>query len=263
MGIMRPFAWLFLALFAATDVFPRGDDPRFKGHIWIVDQQPGRILEVHRTRGVLRQVDGFDRPRDVDVLPHGHFVVAGLDGKVIEVDAAKRQTLRFKDTEGLYAVRGRHNGHLVISSNRRIFEVDKSGIVVWEKDVPGSPNDLALLENGNLLLANYGTASVAEFHREKGALRTWKLTRGPMSVQSLGRGRILAAEVGANLITEWDADGKLISQLETASNCPSAYRTRRGTTLISLWNRVYEVDAGGKTVWDGPPVDRCSRVREF
>ena len=260
---MRILAALGLVIAAAADVTPRGPNPRNQGHIWIVDQQAASVFEVHRVRGVLRHVVGFDRPRDIEVLPNGNFVVAGLDGKVIEVDRENRQSLRYQDSEGLYAVRWRKNGHLVISSQRRVFEVDKSGGVVWEMEAPGAPNDFALLENGNLLLANYGASSVSEINPAKGVVRSWKLSKGPMSVQSLRGGGILAAEVGASLITEWDANGKLVSEVKTESNCPSAYRTRRGTTLISLWSRVYEIDGSGKTVWEGPRVLKCSRIREF
>jgi hypothetical protein len=262
-GNMRAFAWLCLTVWTAADVTPKGQDPRCQGHIWIVEQKAGRVTEIHRTRGVLRRVEGFDRPRDVEVLPNGHLVVAGLDGRVVEVGPANRQWLRFKDNEGLYSVRWRPGGNLVIASQRRVFEIDKAGVVVWELETPGAPNDFALLENGNLLLANYGAANVSEIHRERGQLRFWKLSRGPMSVQALKGGSILAAEVGASQVTEWDADGKLVSTIKTGGKCPSAFRTRRGTTLISLWTRVYEIDGEGKTVWEGPKVEQCSRVREF
>lgn len=263
MWIMRAIEWLCLTIFAATDVTPRGDDPRSRGHIWIVDQQSGSILQVHRIRGVLRQVDGFDRPRDVEVLPSGHFVVAGLDGKVIEVDLKGRKTCTFEVREKLYAVRHLHNGNLLVAADSRLIEVNREGSILWEFSIPGCPGDLAILPNGNYLLAIYGGSKIVEINKRKGELWSRSCSKMPMSVQWSADGNLVIAEVNLKRVSEWGPKENLIREIQIGSPCPSAYRTRRGGTLISTWLRVYEVNTGGITVWEGPPVSKCIRAREF
>ena len=259
---MRILAALGLAIAAAADVTPRGPDPRNQGHIWIVDQDGGTILQVDRKQGVLWSKTGLDRPRDLDVLPSGHIVVAGLDGRVVEIDRKGAIAWSYKGDEGLYAVRHLKHGNLLLGTFTRLIEVNRAGAVVWELKLTGKPQDVALHPNGNYLVSIYSGA-VAEVDKAKGEVGRRSLPNMSMSIQHLPGDRVLIAEVAAQRVTEWDASGKLLREIKVPQNCPSAHRSRRGGTLISTWSRVYEIDEQGTTVWEGPKVSKCVRVREY
>jgi hypothetical protein len=264
MGSMRLLLLLALVAASTPDATPRGDNPRTRGHIWIVDQNTGKVMEVHRKRGVLRVVDGFEKPRDIEVLPSGHFVIAGLDGKLVKVNPKGEKSCVFEGAKGLYAVRLLPNGNLLAAEETRLIEVNPStSAVAWERPIAGCPGDLAILPNGNYLLAIYGGSKVVEISKEKGELSSRSFAKMPMSIQRLDNGHILVAEVTLQRVSVWNERDELVSEVRTGPNCPSAYRTRSGGTLVSIWNRVYECDSEGTTLWEGPWVAKCIRAREF
>lgn len=73
--------------------------------------------------------------------------------------------------------------------------------------------------------------------------------QGPNDARLLPGGRILVAERNANRVTERDQKGTVLWEQRVDGGALAADRLPGGNTLVTSWNRLFEVTPGGKTVW--------------
>jgi len=217
------------------------------------------------------------------------ITIAGQN-KVIELDASGKQVWEKTGLNRPWASMGLTNGHRLISSEGGCIEYDASGKEVWRKDgLSENPHDSRRLENGNTLIACYGSKKVVET-RPDGST-AWEITinggpvelrrlnsrrtlvtlhRGgrvvevdragkvhweikglnkPMTAQRLENGSTLVAEHGGGRVAEWDRVGKIVWQYRGLRHAYSAERLSNGNTLIACRTDVREVDRQGKIIW--------------
>jgi outer membrane protein assembly factor BamB len=141
------------------------------GVTMIAESGPGRIIEVDRDGGLLKEIplklDKPDAHRDtrlVRKLPNGHYLVCHEgDAAVREYDAAGKVVWEKKVGSAVYcAVRLKNGNTLITAGNgNRVLEVDKDGKEVWsveKNDLPGITlawmTVAERLPNGNTILVN-------------------------------------------------------------------------------------------------------------
>jgi len=159
--------------------------------------------------------------------------------------------------EPAYRVLGQDNGHAAI--------VGANGKVEWEVECKHNSHDIALLENGNLLL-HTGHTTIVEMTPDKKVV--WKYEAKPKegyqgrieihAFQRLADGLTMVAESGNRRIVEVDRDGKIVKEVALQVDHPEPHRDTRMARKLSSGNYlvchegdgvVREYDDSGKVVW--------------
>jgi hypothetical protein len=143
--------------------------------------------------------------------------------------------------------------------------VGKDGKVEWEVECKHNSHDIALLDNGNLLL-HTGHTTIVEMTPEKKIV--WKYEAKPKdgyegrieihAFQRLADGLTMVAESGNRRIVEVDRDGQIVKEIPLTVDHPDPHRDTRMVRKLASGNYlacheadgvVREYDAGGKVVW--------------
>lgn len=227
----------------------------------------------------------------------GLTLIAELDtNKVWECGPDGRARWTIANVQGPIDAQMLPGGHRVLIAEhqaRRVTERDLQGNVVWEKGVNQSPVSCQRLPNGNTFIATYN--SVLEvtrdgkevFNRNPGPgffiYGAWKMRNGHIAcisaqgqgsvieldangrtvrtvpvntnngwagVEALPGDRFLVASTTANKVMEVDARGKVVWEA-AVSSAAAATRLPNGHTLVACMDgrRVSEIDRQGKEVW--------------
>ncbi len=156
-----------------------------------------------------------------------------------------------------YRVLAQDNGHVAI--------VDAAGKVEWEVECKYNSHDIALLENGNLLL-HTGNTTIVEMTPDKKVV--WQYEAKPKdgykgrieihAFQRLPDGLTMVAESGNRRIVEVDKDGKIVKEIPLTVDHPDPHRDTRMVRKLASGNYlvcheadgiVCEYDESGKVVW--------------
>lgn len=147
----------------------------------------------------------------------------------------------------------------------KVAILDARGKVEWEFTSRCDGHDIALLPDGNVLLA-LGPATVGEVNRDKKVV--WKYESKPKpgykgrvevhAFQRLDKGITMIAESGNRRIIEVDRDGKIVHELPLTVERPDAHRDTRMVRKLENGNylvcheadgKIREYDPTGKVVW--------------
>jgi len=156
-----------------------------------------------------------------------------------------------------YRVLGQDNGHVAI--------VNAQGEVEWEVECKHNSHDIALLENGNLLL-HTGPAKVVEMTPAKQVVWQYECRPKPPyagrveihAFQRLPDGLTLVAESGNRRIVEVDQSGKIVKEAPLVVEHPEPHRDTRLVRKLANGHylvchegdgTVREYDGDGKVVW--------------
>lgn len=156
--------------------------------------------------------------------------------------------------------------HRVIGADKgHVAIVNAKGEVEWEHPCKGTPHDLHLLENGNLLWIE-ADSSVVEVNKAKEVV--WRYTPKQKegytgrieihAIQRLADGRTMVAESGNQRIVEVDREGKVVAEVPLKVDNPHPHRDTRLARKLASGNylvchegdgAVREYDPKGKVVW--------------
>lgn len=160
---------------------------------------------------------------DLWILPNGNLLFSAGNG-VLEVTRDKKVVFDYQSKSEIYACQRLPDGNTFIGECNagRLLEVAPDGKVVKE---------LRLLPEGK----DGGHAYMR-------------------NARKLANGNYLVAHYGPGFVCEYDSQGKVVREIPAAGGPHTAVRLENGNTLISCGDRkggsrVFEVDEGGKTVW--------------
>jgi len=157
-------------------------------------------------------------------------------------------------------------GHRVLGADKgHVAIVEPDGRVSWEFPCKGTPHDLTLLENGNVLFIN-ADSEVLEVSPEKAVVWRYKPTPASPDVkkievhaaQRLADGRTLVAETGNRRLVEVDQKGEIVRIIPLTIERPHPHRDTRLARKLPSGNylvchegdsKVREYDPAGKVVW--------------
>ena len=156
-----------------------------------------------------------------------------------------------------YRVLAQDRGHVAI--------VTPQGEVAWEAECKHNSHDIALLENGNLLL-HTGPATVVEMTPAKQVVWQYTASSKPgysgkieiHAFQRLPDGLTMVAESGNRRLVEVDRAGKIVKEVPLVVDKPHPHRDTRLARKLPSGNYlvcqegdgvVREYDGGGKVVW--------------
>ncbi len=159
-------------------------------------------------------------------------------------------------------------GYRFIGADRSLAIVEADGAVSWKQPVPGTPHDLSVLPNGNVLIV-LDNRRVVELEAKTGK-ELWAYDSSKMNgnegkkvevhaVQRLADGLTMIAESGPGRIIEVDRDGVIKQQIALKVAKPHPHRDTRLVRKLASGNylvchegdgAVREYDAKGTVVWD-------------
>ncbi|MBA3699142.1 MAG: PQQ-binding-like beta-propeller repeat protein [Planctomycetes bacterium] len=159
-------------------------------------------------------------------------------------------------------------GYRFIGADRSLAIVEADGAVSWKQPVPGTPHDLSVLPNGNMLIV-LDNRRVVELEAKTGK-EVWSYDSAKMNgnegkkievhaVQRLADGLTMIAESGVSRIIEVDQAGVIKNQIALKVANPHPHRDTRLVRKIASGNylvchegdgAVREYDAKGEVVWD-------------
>jgi hypothetical protein len=161
------------------------------------------------------------------------------------------------DSPITHRILGADKGHVAI--------VEPDGRVSWEYACKGTPHDLTLLENGNVLFIN-ADSEVVEVSPAKEVV--WRYKPQPTSAdvkkievhaaQRLADGKTLVAETGNRRLVEVDQKGEIVRIVPLTIDKPHPHRDTRLARKLPSGNylvchegdsKVREYDPSGKVGW--------------
>lgn len=161
---------------------------------------------------------------DLSVLPGGNLLFNTGHG-VKEVTRDKKIAFEYTSASEIYACQRLPDGNTFVAECNagRLLEISPAGAVVKE---------LRLLPEG------------------KDGGHTYM-----RNARRLENGHTLVAHYGDDVVREYDAQGRVVLEIPAAGGPHSAERLSNGHTLISCGDhpggpKIFEVDAGGKVVWE-------------
>ncbi len=161
-------------------------------------------------------------------------------------------------------------GYRFIGADRSLAIVEADGSVAWKQDVPGTPHDLSVLANGNILII-LDNHKVVELEAKTGK-EVWSYDSAKMNgndgkkievhaIQRLDDGLTMIAESGVSRIIEVDKEGTIKHQIALKVSSPQPHRDTRLVRKLANGNYlvchegdgvVKEYDSKGDVVWDFP-----------
>jgi outer membrane protein assembly factor BamB len=213
----------------------------------------GRVVEYDRDGHKRWEITGLSYPITAQALPGGRVLVAEYTARAVTERNAKGEVLwRHEAREPVLSGRRLPDGHTLVVTRTRVYEVDRAGREV----VTLAPPVGALAAAWKLRGGHTGVVtSAGEFLRFDGAGKRVKSfpLGGPVSVsgavQALPDGHVLVALYTQNRVAEFDADGREVWQA-SVRRPSSVYRLPDGHTLVAsrMSQVVTELDRQGKAV---------------
>jgi hypothetical protein len=213
----------FLALVSSWFVVAHSSDAPAGHGFAATDYVQGRVVLIS-AQGTVEWEYPAANCNDLWVLPGGNLLFNTGHG-VREVTRAKQVVFDYQSPSEIYACQRLTNGNTFIGECNagRLLEVEPSGRVVKE---------IRLLPEGR----DGGHAYMRNARR-------------------LPNGHYLVAHYGEQVVREYDGEGRVLRTIPAAGGPHSVVRLPDGGTLITCGDmagggRVFEVDAGGRTVWE-------------
>ena len=154
--------------------------------------------------------------------------------KVYETDLSGKVVWE-QEITGVWAVRGLPNGHRLVASytSRFLVEFDAAGKEVWRfDDLPNKPYSVQRLPNGNTLVPIYGN-EILEIRPDKSFARRIRVPETVKWADQLDNGRILVVFYNTGRIAELDEQGQIVWEVGGMGNPYSVQRLTNGNTLVA------------------------------
>lgn len=153
----------------------------------------------------------------------------------------------------------------IANQGNRLAIFDAQGKLEWDMRIKGSPHDMHMLDNGNLLTHQRNEVIEIDLNAQK---VVWSFDAGKLktvdrvevhAIQPLKDGKVMIALSGEGKIFEIDRDGTVTHQFKMKINNPHPHRDTRlarkldnGHYLVAHEGdgAVREYDANGKVIWE-------------
>ena len=157
------------------------------------------------------------------------------------------------------------NGNLLFNTGHGVREVTRAGKVVFDYQSKSEIYACQRLPDGNTFVGECNSGRLLVIDPKGGIVKDLRLlpegTDGGhtymRNARRLANGNFLVCHYGGQEVREYDPQGKVVRTIPAPGGPHSAVRLANGNTLVACGDmkcgtgpRVFEVDAGGKTVWE-------------
>ncbi len=251
---------------ALVDRYPPAGTERYLGHVLLVLNNTGQIVELGLDRKVRWQMNGLSNPCDAQVIGNDRILIAEWAAQRVSERNRRGDIIWEKKTPNsnpLSAQRLR-NGHTFITCNNKLLEVDRGGNEIYSINRPRGDAIMARrMRDGQIVLVS-SMRQCLRLDTTGKQLQSFPLQMVWQSgVNILPNGHVIVPATWINRVTEYDVKGKTV--WEATANQPSgATRLRNGNALIApqQWPaKVIEMDASGKQVSEFAAPNFVYRIR--
>jgi hypothetical protein len=231
-------------------------------------KHPTGYVWAYRAGGKpLLEFDNINTPCDVQLLPNNHILVAPYSGNDVTERDRKGKVLWTHRVQGqARSCQRLPNGNTFIATTLGVLEVTRAGKVVYSYQKPEGIYRARKLRNGKILYISMRGRVVLLGAGGK-ELKSVNVPGGVPSygdVELLPNGRFLVCCYGSNKVMELDAAGKAVWQI-TVTSPSSVNRLPNGNTLVTAMNAkcVVEYNRAGKQVAKQDTPGRPFCVRRY
>lgn len=235
------------------------------GFTVICDPGSNRVYEVDRHNKVRWSLDNVPGPVDAWVTPGERVLIAEATNQAVsERDFNGKIVWRKALGRNALSVQRLLNGNVVIATDSQVLEVDHAGKEVYAVNpLPGGVWDAYRSPNGNLVcLMNTGQCLIVDRTGKNLKAFAAKEAGASGSLDVLANGRLLIAQPQPNKVVEYNSEGKKLLDMN-APGITTATGLPNGHILVTSQteHRVYELDRGGKIVWERKDTGTAFRSR--
>jgi HEAT repeat protein len=232
--------------------YPPAGAERYLGHVLLVLTNNGEVLELDRDRKERWKLTGLSNPRDAEVVGNDRILVAEQGAQRVTERNRKGDIVWEKKTQGAFpiGVQRLRNGHTFIVCHDKLMEVDRAGHEIYSISRPHDVIAARRMRDGQIILVSTQRQCIrmdAAGKQLKSFPLQWAWQTG---VDILPNGHIVVPATWMNKVTEYDADGKIV--LDLNANQPyAATRLKNGNLLMApqQWpSELIETDSTGKEV---------------
>lgn len=188
-----------------------------------------------------------------DLINIGEPVLASVQKALKYRDPEIRLRARFITKEIELNMFFSKKGNILILNNSGgwVFEINKSGEIVWQKTGLSNPHDVDRLSNGHTLITERGRHRIIEVDKKGEIVWSYDQLDDPVAAERLQNGNTLIAALADGFIIEVDQAGKEVWKFEGLQSPVEADRLKNGHTLICEIGRgrVIEVTPNKEIVW--------------
>lgn len=180
------------------------------GNVLIASYTTNRLIEVDPTGKVAWEFGTLNAMK-AKPLADGNILVTDFGGhRVLEVNRKKAIVWEHKTPTECFDADRLPNGNTIFGCPNLVREITPDGKTVNEWTISGRLNGFQALENGHILVANYGESKVVELTRDNKVV--WELAEPqPNDVFRLPNGRMLIST--AARVIEVGPDRKLLREI--------------------------------------------------
>jgi HEAT repeat protein len=228
---------------------------KWLGFTVICDSGGNRVFEIDRHGKQRWAIENVMTPLEAVVLAGNRVLIAEYGANRVTERDFKGKVRWEKQVNNPINVQRLPNGNTFIASqNGAIVEVDRAGKEVYSiNNVPGNVLAACRSRKGDIFcLTQTGQCSILDTTGKQ--LKSFATNHGPGSLSGLDvlpNGRILVTNRQTGKVTEFDAEGKSILEVD-APGAVTASTLPNGHVLAASQNpqRVFELDRKGKVVWE-------------
>ena len=226
------------------------------GYTLLCDCSNNRVFEIDRAGKQRWAIENVPFPVDAWVVPGNRVLIAEYNGRQVTERDLKGNVVWSKAgfPGNPINVQRLHNGNTFIATDQQLMEVDRGGKEIYTiNNVPGGVTAAYRARNGNIVcLAQTGQCVILDTTGKQ--LKSFPSNRQAgwtSGIDLLPTGRILITQPDRNKVAEYDMEGKLIVEVD-APLATTATALPNGHFLIASHQgqRAFELDRGGKVVWE-------------
>lgn len=244
------------------------------GYTLLVLLDLGRAFEMDGQGKIRWQVDGLQKPLDIQLIPgkEEHVLVAEQQvGRVTE-RTTKGRVVWEKEIENPLVAQRLPGGITFICTTSQLVEFDRQGKTTFTYNCPPGEEFMRArkLANGDiaavLRTGGNGTSTTRYVRLDRTGTRELSSFSVRVDTQGgrvdvLNDGRVLIPQMNENKVVEYDAEGKSVWELDVDQPI-AAVRLLNGHTLVTSMgqNRAIEFDRAGHEVWQYRADTKVSRA---
>lgn len=155
------------------------------------------------------------------------------------------------------------NGNLLFNTGHGVREVTRAGATVFEYTSPSEIYACQRLADGHTFVGECSSGRLLEVAADGSVAKEVRLLPQGQdaghvfmrNARRLADGHFLVAHYGAEVVREYDADGKQVWEAKAPGGAHSVVRLPNGNTVMATGDlrqdpRLIEVDAAGTVVWE-------------
>ena len=207
---------------------------------------------------------GFAQEQPVQQGPGHRFVCADYSaGKIFIVNADGKAEWEYAPAPSCDDIWALPNGDLLFVTGHGVREVTRDKKVVFDYQSKSEIYACQRLANGNTFIGECNAGRLLEVAPSGAIVSEVRLLPAGQdgghlycrNARRLANGNYLVAHYGADVVREYDAQGKVVREIPAVGGPHSCLRLGNGNTLIAVGDkpggaRIFEVDPQGRTVWE-------------